>query len=928
MTLFETQDNCCEADTAAPTGPDNRPGLAQIRYRIGTHSQFKDRMLRALSASAALSGLSTRDADDASIALIDSWATVLDVLTFYQERIANEGFLLPAGERRSVLELARAIGYELNPGVAAETHLAFSVEQVPGADAQIELGPGLKVQSIPGQDETPQIFETVEALSALPEFNQLRPRLGRPHSFARSSTRVYLQGVDSGLQPGDLILLAGRSRESNPLSERWDVRTLTEVSIDSAANHTLLRWAEDLGHTDPWVDPAEAPRLYAFRQRASLFGYNAPDWRLMPENIKQIFDPDGRQIKHWPDFEIQTVAERRIDLDSVYDSVVNGSWVLLDKPGYRELYRAVEVFTDSRTDFSLTTKTTSLVLDANRHLSWFPLRDTSVFTATEALPLADNPIALPVFGDRIELDSAFDQLQPGRRLIFQGLPLTQVTVAERVRSHRSADRVHSVELPPLLLLPDNGGAPLELVSGEVLTLLAPPEPTAAAQLCWSLLTDSGVSGKVIATEEDLIFLEDEAAAEPAFAPPDTGAEVAEVATLRAIEGDEHYTVLVLEAPLRHIYRRRSLRINANVVAATHGETGAEILAQLTGSAAGEAIGSGNNASAMQQFTLAQTPLTYTPAASASGGESSLQIRVDGIAWTEVPSLYGQPGDARVYTTRQNHKQQTRVIFGDGNFGARLPTGRDNISASYRIGTGMPGLVRREQLQLLMTRPLGVKSVTNPLAASGAQDPEDLHAARANAPLTVLTLERIVSAQDFEDFARAFAGIGKAQATVLWNGERQIVHLTVGGADAQPIAADAALLSNLRAAIDAARHPDQQISIDSYSETLFGLSMDLVVNTAYQADLVVAAVRDKLLDQYRFANRAFAQSVSAAEVTALAQAVEGIEAVVLTSLDGSDPLQHPTLPAPPAHWDNTAANIVPAALLLIDADAITLETRAP
>jgi hypothetical protein len=80
-----------------------------------------------------LSGLSTRSTDDPAIALLDAWATVADVLSFYQERIANEGFLRTASERLSVLELARAIGYELNPGVAASTHLAFTVEEAQGS---------------------------------------------------------------------------------------------------------------------------------------------------------------------------------------------------------------------------------------------------------------------------------------------------------------------------------------------------------------------------------------------------------------------------------------------------------------------------------------------------------------------------------------------------------------------------------------------------------------------------------------------------------------------------------------------------------------------------------------------------------------------------------------------------------------------------
>lgn len=291
----------------------------------------------------------------------------------------------------------------------------------------------------------------------------------------------------------------------------------------------------------------------------------------------------------------------------------------------------------------------------------------------------------------------------------------------------------------------------------------------------------------------------------------------------------------------------------------------------------------------------------------------------------MASLYGQAGDARVYTTRRNSRQQTTVMFGDGNQGARLPTGRDNITATYRIGTGMEGMVRRDQLQLLMTRPLGVKNVINPLPAEGGQDPEDLDAARAHAPLTVLTLERIVSVQDFEDFASAFAGIGKAQAAVLWNGERQIVHLTVGGADARPIDHDATLAANLRAAIDLARHPDQEIRIDTYIEKRFSLSLALVVAAAYEREVVKTAVHHRLVDAYRFDNRAFAQGVSVSEIAALVQAVEGVDAVVLKAIDGRDPIAHPSLTAPPAHWNNTQSSIVPAMLLLLDADAVTLET---
>ena len=122
--------DCCEGtQKLTPMATANRPGLDALSYRVGTHAAFLATMKARLSTMAMevlpaqagsgnatstqtgaiypLRGLTTREANDPAIALLDSWATVADVLTFYQERIANEGYLRTATERRSVLELAR-----------------------------------------------------------------------------------------------------------------------------------------------------------------------------------------------------------------------------------------------------------------------------------------------------------------------------------------------------------------------------------------------------------------------------------------------------------------------------------------------------------------------------------------------------------------------------------------------------------------------------------------------------------------------------------------------------------------------------------------------------------------------------------------------------------------------------------------------------
>src|SRR6478672_2176909 len=86
---------CCDGVTAETPAPvDNRSGLSSIAYRVGTQPSFKATMLAAISASPtpALRDLQSRDDDDFTVAIADAWAMALDVLTFYQERIANESY--------------------------------------------------------------------------------------------------------------------------------------------------------------------------------------------------------------------------------------------------------------------------------------------------------------------------------------------------------------------------------------------------------------------------------------------------------------------------------------------------------------------------------------------------------------------------------------------------------------------------------------------------------------------------------------------------------------------------------------------------------------------------------------------------------------------------------------------------------------------
>lgn len=914
------------AHGARAARPRNRPGLAEVSYGIGTQPELLDAMLLGIARDPCLSRLTTRDLSDPSISLVDAWAVVLDILSFYQARIANEGWLGTATEARSVRELARAIGYELNPGVAASSYLAFTVLAGPGAGPVYPMAAGLKVQSIPGPDEAPQLFETVEPIDARAAFNAIHPRQTAPRDIGATTHNLWLDGIATNLTSGDTILLVGNTRLGDPGSERWDARTLHDVSVDAARSATRIAWAQDLGHTAPNTDPADAPQILVFDRRAALFGHNAPDFRAMPESIRDEFG--APRATQWAGFSITTIAERRIDLDAEYPDILPGSWVMLDRGGFRELYRVEEARTRARTDFTLTGKVTSLTLDTDEHLDRFGLRDTTVFACARPLPRAEAPIAAPLWGETITLDGPHPDLVPGRRLALRGRIVTAFEVAPRGRLHRvGGTTVHDAGTL-LTFQPDHGGPLQTLSEGEVLHLLGPPTADPDTAPVWPVMRGDGTEGTVMGTAgEDLVPLAPEPP-EAEFAPPDAALYTSEMVVIRDIDRSTPHATLQLETPLAWVYWRPSVTLNANVALATHGETRIELTSALTGQSFTETLGSGDAARGMQTFRLSQAPLTHVSAATATGGQSTLKIRVDGVLWDEVPTLYGVAPDARVYATRLAADGLLTVEFGDARFGARLPSGIGNVTATYRVGIGLAGQVRAGQLTLPLSQPLGLQAVTNPLAATGAQDPEEIGAARANAPLTVLTLERIVSARDFEDFTRAFAGIGKAQATPIWDGERQVMHVTVVGADGATVAADGTLMTNLRLAIDGARHSARKVIVAPHEERRFTLHMAIASDPALEPGPVHAALCARLLARYGLGGQGLAESVDLSALLAEAQGVPGVVAAALRAVDGAPATSRVRLVARRARWETDGSAIRPAELLLIDPDTLLIEDLAP
>jgi hypothetical protein len=934
--------SCCKGVAIeTPTIIRNRPGLSAINYRVGSHATFLATMKARLSNHYLeiptdefdahgkaktykiypLQNLRTRDASDPAIALLDAWATLADVLTFYQERIANEGFLRTATERRSILELARLVGYKLRPGVAASVYLAYTLDD---KSAPVEIPAGAKSQSVPGPDELPQTFETAEPLPARPQWNLLQPRMSRPQTFAgvKEKQTIWLKGINTNLKVNDRLLVVdddekvnsdnlvritaikpdatnerteisvlpdkkggskGEKFAGNPAKNLLDslklspLPTLTSsLQLERNANQSFALQSENnlklLKEFHPefskylsaaWanaeITPSASLKVYAFRLVAPLFGYNAAK-RI---NILQGGGIDKNPVE-WeiivgsPSTKLTSLeSEDTLFLDSAYDKILQGSWVVVDTSelsgedfterikradGEKLVTTVADVSaSSSRAEYGLAGKTTriklkdrwlkidlpeppdtppvpvlventavntnAIVINNSGTNEFQIVRRTMVYAQSEELELAEEPITKNICShdEDIELDGFYSSLQSGRLVIISG---------ERVIEGTSG-----VETSELAMLASVSHHPQQ------------------------------------------VFLKD--------------------GTRQDLRGDKRHTFIKLDQSLNagnaqgFCYKRDTVKIYGNVVKATNGETRNEVL------------GSGDASKALQRFILKQPPLTFVSAPTTEGIESTLHVRVNDVEWHETDSLAELLPNDRKFITLTDDEATTTLVFGNGKQGARLPTGIENITAVYRNGIGKGGNVKPEQISLLMTKPLGVKEVINPLRASGGADKESRDLARSNAPLAVMALDRLVSTQDYADFARTFAGVGKAAAVRLSNGQRQIVHLTIAGVDDIPIDKTSDLYNNLRQALHKFGDPYQAIQIDVRELVTLVISAKVRILPDYLWDKVEPKIRAALLRKFSFDNRQLAQAAFLSEVITTMQKVEGVAYADVDVFDSID-----------------------------------------
>jgi predicted phage baseplate assembly protein len=236
----------------------------------------------------------------------------------------------------------------------------------------------------------------------------------------------------------------------------------------------------------------------------------------------------------------------------------------------------------------------------------------------------------------------------------------------------------------------------------------------------------------------------------------------------------------------------------------------------------------------------------------------------------------------VYQTRDDPDGGISVVFGDGVHGARPSTGSTNVRARHRKGVGAAGNVRKDQLGIALDRPLGLKGVANPAPAVGGVDPETEADARRAIPISVRTLGRTVSLLDYADFSLAFAGIGKAHATVLpATGAGPLIVVTV--ADAAGSAPPAQVIARLERELVRWGDPLVRIAVVPVRAVDFRIALKVETDPEREREKVLAALERALREAYGGLARDLGAPVHASQLVAAAASVVGVVGVDLDHL---------------------------------------------
>jgi hypothetical protein len=764
----------------------NPPGLASITDRVDDFTGFRRALLRPLPGEQAL-GVWRPAAGDLGLQFLEWWAYVADVLTFYNERIANETYLRTAQFPESIAGLVALLGYVPAPGLAATGQLgAIRTTTYPAEPLVIPAGMQLSSTATPGV--AAQTFEA--AAASFPGPSDVVATLVPNTALSVTDTgpaSVLLAGKVTGAKAGDRLLLVVGGWDGTD-DATWSAVTVAAVSPENDPGTGAVNTRVSFTSSSAWgaTQPTSAMLIdipIVLKETGSSLLERADSSFVRAGALSGLIGIEGGWFRGFPppqppdrqatDYRLvkPTAAASLWSLSGADVSPVSGKGSPLTvnlSATVRSIQPGDLVFFDGGTQQS---STLGLVTGTADRLGKMPFPEQLSPPAPDlVVPYTALTVATP--------DSA---------------KLSGYDIPEAIAVRHGFRDVGTVLPNPVAALP---ALPA--------TVVAPAGFALPADVSTALLEDATGAGTIVRVA-------------PAGTPDGTSEGPVQLALSPAPPAPASFDP-PLQVPLRLLF---------DVVTVSRGVT-----------VTNEVLGSGNAALANQLFTLKKTPLTYL--ASGAGWAAALAIFVDGIEWSEVPTLYNQPPGAQVYVVERAPDQSTTIRFGDGVNGSRLTSGSGNVVATYRYGSGAAS-PPAGRLTTIAQRQPNLAAIHNPVAVAGGADPQAPGDVKADAPASVFTFGRAISALDYEVVAAQAAGVTRAKAYWTFDAaqQRSLVKIYVNN--------DAGGVVTATRALAGSDDPNRPVTVAAAQPIEVSVSATLVVAANRVVDDVVAAATAAFAD---------------------------------------------------------------------------------
>ena len=284
--------------------------------------------------------------------------------------------------------------------------------------------------------------------------------------------------------------------------------------------------------------------------------------------------------------------------------------------------------------------------------------------------------------------------------------------------------------------------------------------------------------------------------------------------------------------------------------------------------------------------------TYT--STKSGLKSSLVVTIDGVEWTNFEGSLALTSSDKGYTNVYDEEYKLIITFGDGDFGMVPPIGAQ-IQMSYRHGGGLVGNVGTEAITELVDEVSDANgvivtdlSVKNESPASGGADEETLDQARLNIPLSVRSMDRLVSEEDFSSISSFFSSdtygnVYKSTAVVNYTWAAHVITIYILATDANglPSAPGSGLISAVQDWAEDHKLPSVTVSVEAATLTSLNITATVHYDRNQRSNIVQANVNLALQEMFDYDDRTIGEGVTLAEIYQTIMGADGVKWVDIT-----------------------------------------------